>query len=49
MVFLSEFLSYLIKFIALGIIAFAGIKCGIMAAKKKNDVAEASQADEKNE
>lgn len=35
MVFLGEFLSYLIKYIALGLIAFAGIMCGISSAKKK--------------
>ena len=42
MVFLSEFVTYLIKFIALGLIALAGIICGINSAKKKNVLAESS-------
>ncbi|MCR5701217.1 MAG: hypothetical protein K6G76_03610 [Lachnospiraceae bacterium] len=45
MVLLSEFLTYLIKFIALGLIAFAGIMCGANAAKKKK-AAEAAAAAE---
>ena len=44
MVFLSEFVSYLIKYIALGLIAFAGIMCGIKSAKKKKE-AEAATAE----
>lgn len=44
MVFLSEFVSYLIKYIALGLIAFAGIMCGISSAKKKK-AQEASAAE----
>jgi large-conductance mechanosensitive channel len=42
MVLLSEFVTYLIKFIALGLIAFAGIMCGANAAKKKKAAAEAA-------
>ena len=44
MVFLSEFVSYLIKFIALGLIAFAGIMCGANAAKKKKAAANDNEA-----
>ena len=42
MALLSEFVTYLIKFIALGLIAFAGIMCGANAAKKKKAAAEAA-------
>lgn len=48
MVFLSEFVSYLIKYIALGLIAFAGIMCGISSAKKKK-AAEAAAETTKTE
>ncbi len=37
MVFLSEFVTYLIKYVALGLIALAGIMCGIKSAKKKKE------------
>lgn len=46
MVFLSEFVSYLIKYIALGLIAFAGIMCGINSAKKKKAAEAAEEASE---
>lgn len=36
MVFMSEFVTYLIKYILLGVIAFAGIMAGISYKKKKN-------------
>lgn len=49
MVFLSEFVTYLIKFIALGLIALAGIICGINSAKKKNALAEATEAEKSAE
>ncbi len=34
MIFLSEFVSYLIKYVALGLIAFAGIVCGLCQKEK---------------
>lgn len=35
MAFISEFLSYLFKFIVLGIIAVTGVVCGVKIKKKK--------------
>lgn len=35
MLLLNEFVMYLIKFVALGLIAFAGIMCGIKYKKNK--------------
>ncbi len=49
MIFLSEFVSYLIKYVALGLIAFAGIVCGINYAKKKKVESEAETVETENE
>ena len=49
MIFLSEFVSYLIKYVALGLIAFAGIMCGINAAKKKKAASEAETTEKESE
>ncbi len=35
MLLLNEFVMYLIKFIVLGLIAFAGIMCGVKYKKNK--------------
>lgn len=45
MLFVDELLTYLIKFIALGVIAVAGVLCG--AKFKKNKLAK--QADAENQ
>lgn len=46
MAFVSELLTYLIKFIALGIIAVIGVFCGIKLKKNKNAKLEMEKSNE---
>lgn len=47
MVLLNEFIIYLIKFIILGLVAFAGIMCAVLYKKRKN-AKEENSSNEKN-